>query len=80
MHRFILTVVFILSLLIVADKSKVDRSTVFVILAHERNEEQSLLWKRCYNSVREFYPDIPIVIIDVIPLCPFQPILSGIPL
>lgn len=36
----------------------------FVILAHVRNEKDNELWKRCYDSIREFYPHTSIVIID----------------
>lgn len=39
-------------------------NTVFVILRHVRNENDSKLWQRCYNSIREFYPENVIVIID----------------
>lgn len=39
-------------------------SYTFVILAHVRNEKDNELWKRCYNSIREFYPNTSIVIID----------------
>lgn len=44
--------------------SKQLNSFVFVILRHVRNENDNLLWKRCYNSIREFYLDTPIIIID----------------
>ena len=43
---------------------KLDQTTVFVILAHVRNETDDRLWRKCYKSVRKFYPKIPIVIID----------------
>lgn len=39
-------------------------SFIFVILRHVRDEKDNLLWKRCYNSIREFYLETPIVIID----------------
>lgn len=39
-------------------------NTVFVILRHVRHEGDNRLWKRCLHSVREFYPDVPVVIID----------------
>lgn len=41
-----------------------DKSFVFVILCHVRNEEDDQLWRRCYASVRKFYPTAPVVIID----------------
>ncbi len=45
--------------------STTDASTrVFVITVHVRNEEHNMLWRRCYSSIREFYPDDPIVIIE----------------
>lgn len=37
---------------------------VFVILAHVRTEKDQTLWQRAYHSIREFYPQTPIVIID----------------
>jgi hypothetical protein len=36
----------------------------FVILCHVRDENDEKLWKRCYHSVREFYPNHLIVLID----------------
>lgn len=39
-------------------------SFAFVILCHVRNESDDKLWKRCYSSIREFYPEVPIIIID----------------
>jgi len=43
--------------------SEVDNA-VFVILTHIRNENDNAIWKRCYTSIREFYSDVKIVIID----------------
>lgn len=40
------------------------KSLVFVILTHAKDAKSSLLWKRSYDSVRQFYPEHPIVIID----------------
>lgn len=37
---------------------------VFVVLCHIRNDDDSKLWRRCHDSIREFYPGTPIVIID----------------
>lgn len=39
-------------------------SLVFVILYHLRHEEDLYLRERSYNSIREFYPDAPVVMID----------------
>jgi hypothetical protein len=39
-------------------------NTVFVILRHVRDEDDDALWKRCYQSIRQFYTKTPIVIID----------------
>jgi hypothetical protein len=39
-------------------------SIIVVILRHARTPEQDVLWKRCHASVREFHPDIPIVVIS----------------
>ncbi len=47
-----------------ATKAKKNKTTAFVILCHVRNESDQLLWQRCYQSIREFYPKTPIVIID----------------
>ena len=41
-----------------------DESLVFVILTHISSPQHETLYKKCYQSVREFYPDTPIVIID----------------
>lgn len=41
-----------------------EESLVFVILTRVENESQNYLWRRCYESVRRFYPDTLIVIID----------------
>lgn len=43
--------------------TKID-DKVFVILRHVRNENDDKLWRRCYTSIREFYLNVPIVIID----------------
>lgn len=37
---------------------------VFVILRHVREEADNALWRKCYNSIKEFYSETPIVIID----------------
>ena len=39
-------------------------STVFVILRCLRNEKDRELWRRCYTSIRYYYSETPIVIID----------------
>lgn len=39
-------------------------NTVFVLLTHVQKEEDEKLIERCYKSVRFFYPDAPVVIID----------------
>lgn len=41
-----------------------NKSIVFVILANLRNDQDNMLWQRCYRSVREFYPHEKIVILD----------------
>lgn len=46
------------------DLSDKKRSLVFIILTHVRDEKDQLLHERCYHSVKAFYPDAPIVIID----------------
>ena len=44
--------------------SEPEKSFIFFILRHVKKEEHHKLWKRCYQSIREFYPDHSIVIID----------------
>lgn len=39
-------------------------SFCFVILRHIGKEEQKYLWRRCYHSIRSFYPEQKIIIID----------------
>lgn len=41
-----------------------EKSLVFVILTHIKDDNSRLLWKRSYESIRKFYPTQPIVIID----------------
>jgi glycosyltransferase involved in cell wall biosynthesis len=36
----------------------------FIILRHVNNEKTNLYWQKCYNSVRQFYPENEIIIID----------------
>jgi len=36
----------------------------FIILRHVRDKKTDEYWIRCYNSIRKFYPDNPITIID----------------
>jgi hypothetical protein len=36
----------------------------FIILRHVRDKKTDEYWVRCYNSIRKFYPDNPITIID----------------
>lgn len=36
----------------------------FIILRHVNNEPSSLYWCECYDRIRHFYPETPIVIID----------------
>ena len=38
--------------------------TTVVLLRHARTPDQDQLWKRCYASIREFHPDIHVVIIS----------------
>src|SRR5688500_5116665 len=47
-----------------ANDAKDKQSIVFVILCHVRNHDDNRLWVRCYNSVREFYPETLIILID----------------
>lgn len=39
-------------------------SLVFVILTHVKDEKTGTLWKKAHDSVRKFYPDESIVVID----------------
>jgi hypothetical protein len=39
-------------------------NTVFVLLTHVQQKRDEKLIERCYESVRFFYPDTPVVIID----------------
>ncbi len=41
-----------------------DEDLVFVITKYVRNDAENHLWIRSYNSIREFYPDVLVVIID----------------
>lgn len=36
----------------------------FIILRHISKQQHNLFWIECYDSIRKFYPDYPIVIID----------------
>ena len=36
----------------------------FIILRHVNNEQSSCYWSECYDRIRHFYPETPIVIID----------------
>ena len=36
----------------------------FIILRHVNNEKTTLYWQTCYNSIRKFYPENDIIIID----------------
>ena len=36
----------------------------FIILRHVNNVKTNLYWQKCYNSVRQFYPENDIIIID----------------
>ena len=40
------------------------QSTGFVILRHVQNHNHNKLWTRSYDSIRKYYPEIPIVILD----------------
>lgn len=44
----------------------------FVILSHVRTEQENKLWRRCYDSIREFYPNAPVIIIDDNSLLPIS--------
>lgn len=57
MKKFLFSFLFICSL-------SAAPSTVFVILAHVQKAEDHALWQRCHTSIRQFYPEAPIVIID----------------
>tara|TARA_R100001509_G_C4807077_1_gene195124 strand:- start:37 stop:807 length:771 start_codon:yes stop_codon:yes gene_type:complete len=39
-------------------------TTGFIILRHTNSEETNKYWQHSYHSIRKFYPDIPIVILD----------------
>lgn len=39
-------------------------TAIVLLLRHARTPAQDQLWKRCYASIREFHPDIPVVIIS----------------
>jgi len=39
-------------------------ATGFIILRHVNNEKTNLYWNHCYDCVRKFYPEAPIMIID----------------
>lgn len=41
-----------------------DDDLVFVILSHVRDAADDDLWQRSYDSIREFYPDAPVVLIN----------------
>lgn len=41
-----------------------EHDLVFVILCHVRHLEHEALWKRCYDSIREYYPNTSVVLID----------------
>jgi hypothetical protein len=36
----------------------------FIVLRHVNNAQTNSYWIRCYNSIRQFYPDADILIID----------------
>ena len=36
----------------------------FIILRHVNNKETSIYWKKCYESIRRFYKENQIMIID----------------
>ena len=38
--------------------------TGFIILRHVNNEETNKYWIHCYNCIRKYYPENPILIID----------------
>ena len=37
---------------------------VFIMVRHINSEQTNNYWIECYNCIREFYPEIKIVIID----------------
>jgi hypothetical protein len=42
-----------------------NESTIgFIILRHVNNEKTNMYWQRCYDSIRQFYPENDIIIID----------------
>lgn len=36
----------------------------FIMLRHVNNHATDLYWKQCYRSIRKWYPDVPIMIVD----------------
>ena len=36
----------------------------FIILRHVNNEKTNMYWQKCYKSIRQFYPENDIIIID----------------
>jgi len=44
--------------------NKLKDDLVFIITRHVTNEQTNKYWKECYKSIRKFYPDIKIIIID----------------
>jgi hypothetical protein len=55
---------FVLIKINATDTTSKIKNTVFVILCHIRDSKDDMLWRRCYLSIRQFYPNTPIVIID----------------
>lgn len=38
--------------------------TGFIMLRHVNNEQTNVYWNKCYDCIRKYYPEHPIVIID----------------
>ena len=36
----------------------------FMMLRHVNSEKSSVYWMECYDNVRKYYPENPIIIID----------------
>jgi hypothetical protein len=63
-HTLIILLFYFLSLEAYGTSTTTIDNTVFVILRHARDENDDILWRRCYRSIRHFYAKIPIIIID----------------
>lgn len=68
MKRLIIFSMFILMVIFTAKALGInlykDRSLVFVILTHCRNEQDDAMWRYSYNSIKRFHPRAQVVVID----------------